>query len=193
MRCIAMILVPLFPLHKPISFLPQTKLVQIGKLRGEEAIICIHYQEVQQPRWIKLAKERLRMIEAKDIFTKCRTKELNKRWPKWDEATLDNYKLQFRIIDLNEDGLIDFKELCFALDVAGDKSSIEERRQYLKEVDTDVIVGVDLEEFLMLIDKVQAKSHSGFGNIFLDSGTGVLDIIRIGQFTVSQQIKHGLF
>ncbi len=46
---------------------------------------------------------------------------------------------------------------------------------------------------MQLIDKVQAKSHSGFGNIFLDSGTGVLDIIRIGQFTVSQQIKHGLF
>ncbi len=39
---------------------------------------------------------------------------------------------------------------CFALDVAGDKSSIEERRQYLKEVDTDMTEGVDLEEFLMV-------------------------------------------
>ena len=50
---------------------------------------------------------------------------------------------------------------------------------------------------MQLIDKVQAKSHniiSGFGNICLDSGTGVLDIVSdIGQLTVSQQIKHGLF
>ena len=39
------------------------------------------------------------------------TRELGKKWREWDEATINSYRLQFRAIDLNEDGLIDFKEL----------------------------------------------------------------------------------
>lgn len=39
------------------------------------------------------------------------TRELGKKCRKWDEATINSYRLQFRAIDLNEDGLIDFKEL----------------------------------------------------------------------------------
>ena len=112
-----------------------------GKLAEEEAVICTHYFEVQQPRWVKLAEERIRIKEAKEIFTsksskpcaylhmtvllnplpmcsiECTTKELKKHWPKWDEATIDSYRLQFRVIDLNEDGLIDFNELYVALKV----------------------------------------------------------------------------
>jgi len=44
-----------------------------------------------------------------------------------------------------------------------------------------------------LIDKVQGDSGSGFGNVCLSSGTGVMDIVRIGQLSLPQQIKHGLF
>ena len=39
------------------------------------------------------------------------TGEIKKKWQKWDEGTIDAYRLQFRVIDLNEDGLIDFHEL----------------------------------------------------------------------------------
>ena len=44
---------------------------------------------------------------------------LKKHWPKWDKATIaiDSYRLQFCVIDLNEDGLIDFNELYVALPV----------------------------------------------------------------------------
>lgn len=45
------------------------------------------------------------------LTIECNTKELRKKWPKMDEDAIDSYRLQFRIIDLNEDGLIDFKEL----------------------------------------------------------------------------------
>ena len=37
--------------------------------------------------------------------------EIKKKWHEWDEATIDSYRLQFRVIDINEDGLIDFHEL----------------------------------------------------------------------------------
>ncbi len=39
------------------------------------------------------------------------TNELRNTWKKWDAETIDGYRLQFRVIDLNEDGLIDFGEL----------------------------------------------------------------------------------
>ena len=37
---------------------------------------------------------------------------------------------------------------CDVLDVIGDTSSDEERRQYFQELDTDQSNGVDFEEFL---------------------------------------------
>lgn len=46
-----------------------------------------------------------------DLTDVTSTEELKKKWAKWDEATFDSHRLQFRVIDLNEDGLIDFNEL----------------------------------------------------------------------------------
>lgn len=40
-----------------------------GRLPEDEAVTCTHYHEVQEPRWVKLAEERLRIIEAKQIFS----------------------------------------------------------------------------------------------------------------------------
>ena len=96
------------------------------------------------------------------------TGEIKKKWQKWDEGTIDSYRLQFRVIDLNEDGLIDFHELyefthnehrllliiqlscfrCHALDEIGDTSSTEDRKRYFREVDVDQSEGVDFEEYL---------------------------------------------
>lgn len=45
------------------------------------------------------------------IFVAMTTVEIKKKWHEWDEATIDSYRLQFRVIDINEDGLIDFHEL----------------------------------------------------------------------------------
>ena len=44
-------------------------------------------------------------------FAALTTVEIKKKWRHWDEATIDSYRLQFRVIDINEDGLIDFHEL----------------------------------------------------------------------------------
>ena len=39
------------------------------------------------------------------------TAELALKWKNWDEETIDGFRVQFQVIDLNQDGLIDFKEL----------------------------------------------------------------------------------
>lgn len=46
-----------------------------------------------------------------DTSVAMTTVEIKKKWQKWDEVTIDSYRLQFRVIDINEDGLIDFHEL----------------------------------------------------------------------------------
>ena len=164
---------PVFPLQRPISYLPQSKLAQVGKWRNsarkytwekiraktrqlllrvmcigrppdEEVVSCTHYDDVQLPLWEKLAEERIRMNQAKRKFSSeqkwcinnyfiplyylhvhgnlywppdydtsvaMTTVEIKKKWQKWDEVTIDSYRLQFRVIDINEDGLIDFHEL----------------------------------------------------------------------------------
>ena len=37
--------------------------------------------------------------------------DIKQRWKIWNDQTIDSYRLQFRAIDINNDGLIDFKEL----------------------------------------------------------------------------------
>ena len=39
------------------------------------------------------------------------TTDITKKWEKWDEATIDRFRVQFQLLDINEDGLIDFMEL----------------------------------------------------------------------------------
>lgn len=39
------------------------------------------------------------------------TAELAERWENWDEEAIDSFRVQFQVIDLNQDGLIDFHEL----------------------------------------------------------------------------------
>ena len=86
---------PVFPLQRPISYLPQSKFAQVGKWEkrwkvcerklirakpliiigrrpDEEAISCTHYDDVQLPLWEKLAEERIRMNQAKRKFSSKR-------------------------------------------------------------------------------------------------------------------------
>lgn len=58
------------------------------------------------PHWLLLI-----CATKHSLHLDANTRELGKKWREWDEATINSYRLQFRAIDLNEDGLIDFKEL----------------------------------------------------------------------------------
>lgn len=187
--------IPSHSLHKPVSFLPQSTFAQIGILPENLGMTCdVNYTSAQQPMWDKLTEARLRVTEAKLKFKNIDTKTLNQKLSnKWDEQTIDTYRLQFRVIDLNEDGLIDFKELCYALDEIGDSSSEEERKRYFKEVDTDHSDGVDFEEFLELIERVRLGSAGSLGDRCLPIGSEVQNVMKIGSLSALEQIYYGLF
>ena len=74
------------------------------------------YAEIQQARWNSLIQARIRVEEARQKFSDASTLHSNVApaltgVPGWKDATIESYRLQFRIIDLNGDGLIDFKEM----------------------------------------------------------------------------------
>ncbi len=42
--------------------------------------------------------------------------DISKKWSKWDEPAIDRFRVEFQMIDINEDGLIDFTELYVRID-----------------------------------------------------------------------------
>lgn len=46
---------------------------------------------------------------------------------------------------------------------------------------------------MQVIDNVQGESCGESKRLSLTSGAGVVDMVRIGQLSVAEQIKHGLF
>jgi Ca2+-binding EF-hand superfamily protein len=66
----------------------------------------------------------------------------------WKNHSLEALIVVFRTIDINEDGLIDFYELCSVLDEIGDDTTEQQRRKYFLNIDLDHSEGIDFEEFL---------------------------------------------
>lgn len=77
--------------------------------------IMTEYVEIQQDKWNTLIQGRIRVEEARRKFSHASTIHSSStphiNVPGWEDATIETYRLQFRIIDLNGDGLIDFKEM----------------------------------------------------------------------------------
>ena len=73
------------------------------------------YEEVQQAKWNRLIQARIRVQNARRKFSDASTLHSAATpltdIPGWKDATIESYRLQFRIIDLNGDGLIDYKEM----------------------------------------------------------------------------------
>ena len=73
------------------------------------------YAELQQTRWNNLIQARMRVENARRKFSDASTLHSTVKpltdIPGWKDATIESYRLQFRIIDLNRDGLIDYKEM----------------------------------------------------------------------------------
>lgn len=73
------------------------------------------YAEIQKARWNKLIQARERVEIARRKFSDASTLHSTDTpltdIPGWKDATIESYRLQFRIIDLNRDGLIDYKEM----------------------------------------------------------------------------------
>ncbi|KAL9980970.1 hypothetical protein ACROYT_G009619 [Oculina patagonica] len=97
-------------------------------------------------------------------------RSLIEEFPEFKEGDIVDLRLQFQTFDLNQDGIIDFKELMQVLDDLGDRSEPSVRQQYFNEIDKDGSGAIDFEEFLALIYQLRKKTdvfneRSEFGQI----------------------------
>ena len=73
------------------------------------------HTEYLQAKWAKLIQARIRVENARRRFSDASTLHSTVTpladIPGWKDATIESFRLQFRLIDLNRDGLIDYKEM----------------------------------------------------------------------------------
>lgn len=96
-------------LQQPLAGRPED---EIPPARGH---VKTQYDIVQRSKWDKLIQARIRVAAARRKFNDASIlygeDKLRSSRPDLKATTIESYRLQFRIIDLNGDGLIDFKEL----------------------------------------------------------------------------------
>ncbi|XP_055341279.1 uncharacterized protein LOC129590205 isoform X2 [Paramacrobiotus metropolitanus] len=83
--------------------------------------------------------------------------EIMKKYPKLTREDIKDYQIEFKLLDLNQDGLLDFDELSQLLDNIGDNSNREKRQLLFQEIDVDNSGLLDFDEFLTLMDILAGK------------------------------------
>jgi len=124
-------------------------------------------------------------------------------FPEWNTEYVMDLKAQFQTFDLNNDGLIDFKELQVVLDEIGDTTDEETRRRTFQEMDNDESGAIDFEEYLALIHMVTSATSEDEINKrdTLRVGAGAIvggeerseNASKLRKLSIVQQITHGLF
>jgi hypothetical protein len=135
---------PSFPLQAHISFSPPKHFGGLPVKAPEDGRESF-YHWVQAPYWDKLDKQREEIAATRDKFAGI---EQSGMPTEWKNHSLEALIVVFRTIDINEDGLIDFYELCSVLDEIGDDTTEQQRRKYFLNIDLDHSEGIDFEEFL---------------------------------------------
>jgi len=136
--------------------------------------------------------ERRATINAKAKYREMKVESIKARYPQWSYEQIMDLKAQFQTFDLNQDGLIDFQELCAVLDELGDRSNSESRRQYFEELDEDGSGAVDFDEYLTLVHSV-LSGNSSLNTIGQLCKNGTENAQRLRQLSIIQQIDYGLF
>ncbi|XP_066296556.1 uncharacterized protein [Branchiostoma lanceolatum] len=151
---------------------------------GAETVCTAHCSD--------LLADRLAIKEARMLFENTNYDELIEQYPQWSVDDINAFRMQFKSFDLNQDGLIDYRELCQVLDEMGDESKEEVRRDYFAKVDVDGSGAVDFEEFLGLIDQVTSSADSG-GGLGMMCSRGTESVRKLRRLTFEQQLNYGLF
>eukprot|EP01135_Chromosphaera_perkinsii_P007820 Nk52_evm12s1020 gene=Nk52_evmTU12s1020 len=182
-----------------ISHIDQKMYSSTGSLNEEMAnnervqIDC--YNRMQQEFWGKIHEERIKQQEERKKLERIDYDKLVREWPQWTLDDITNFAVQFRTFDLNQDGLIDFEELCILLDQSGDQTAQEERQNLFNEVDIDKSGGVDFDEFLQLMNQFKSGNSMGEGFHFTAFMSEKAErALRIKhKLSVEQQLHFGVF
>eukprot|EP00918_Siedleckia_nematoides_P028946 GHVU01062203.1.p1 GENE.GHVU01062203.1~~GHVU01062203.1.p1 ORF type:complete len:192 (+),score=31.00 GHVU01062203.1:380-955(+) len=150
------------------------------------------FEQLAEELFGTMIKQRKEIMTARNKFHASNVVEMAERFENFTVQDILDLKAQFQTFDLNQDGLIDFPELCAVLDELGDESDGETRKTYFDELDHDSSGAVDFEEFLDLIKYVGKDSESGnlLGHMFQE---GTQNTRNVRKLSVAQQITTGLF
>lgn len=148
------------------------------------------FERVTQAFFKKVIAHRRDLQAARKKFVDFNPQKLLQKFPFWDVERILDLKSQFLMFDLNQDGLIDFEELCQVLDDMGDTSSVVLRRSYFDKIDKDKSNTVDFEEFNELIYRVQFGECGCIGEACKRTAD---QTTKIRKMAIIQQIQHGLF
>ncbi|XP_078361341.1 uncharacterized protein LOC144645661 [Oculina patagonica] len=195
---------PSYPITRsPIIYEPNAYFNITGtrKTHGENELKNTEFQNIQEHYWEKLLQERRRSAVNRRKFQEMGEKDfrsLIEEFPEFKEGDIVDLRLQFQTFDLNQDGIIDFKELMQVLDDLGDRSEPSVRQQYFNEIDKDGSGAIDFEEFLALIYQLRKKTdvfneRSEFGQIGSLCKRGTDNIQRVRKLSVAKQMLTGLF
>eukprot|EP00056_Hartaetosiga_gracilis_P022484 m.30882 g.30882 ORF g.30882 m.30882 type:complete len:211 (+) comp9671_c0_seq1:166-798(+) len=127
------------------------------------------FYSVQKKYWRQLKEDRSKSIFARKKLSDNNISKWKTLYPCWTESDFADLKDQFHSFDVNQDGMIDFEEMCTVLDEIGDATNQTQRRKGFDEVDIDDSGTIDFEEFLALVHKVRTgemDSTYGFGKAY---------------------------
>nr|XP_058955344.1 uncharacterized protein LOC131782607 [Pocillopora verrucosa] len=195
---------PSYPITRsPVVYEPITYFNRTGtrKSHGENELKNTEFQSIQEQYWGKLLMERRLSAVNRKKFLEMGEKDfrsLIEEFPEFKESDISDLRLQFQTFDLNQDGIIDFRELTQVLDDLGDKSEPAVREQYFSNIDKDGSGAIDFEEFLALICQLR-KTNADFlqsselGQIGSLCKRGTDNIQRVRKLSVAKQMLTGLF
>ncbi|XP_055341281.1 uncharacterized protein LOC129590205 isoform X4 [Paramacrobiotus metropolitanus] len=153
-----------FPISRqPVSYVLPEKFNTLGELRNTEDAAEDEeqgesiYDGVHEAHLSEHHEERDRINICVRKYIAVDYEEIMKKYPKLTREDIKDYQIEFKLLDLNQDGLLDFDELSQLLDNIGDNSNREKRQLLFQEIDVDNSGLLDFDEFLTLMDILAGK------------------------------------
>jgi len=154
------------------------------------------FEEITEQFFHELLLKRQEVLRAKMKIKDMDMKKVREKYPLWTYEDLMDLKAQFQTFDINQDGLIDFEELCSVLEEIGDESTEQTRQDLFSEMDEDGSGGIDFEEYLTLLHTLTNGASAMMPasqclGVLKQEGTE--NAQRVRKLSVAQQIQNGLF
>lgn len=154
-------LAPSFPIEmEPVSFEPNEFFSITGSRRvvgnRELRISCqeTKFHQIHENIYKGMIENRKKFQLPKEHLEKVSFDELCRQHPRFTPANIAEFRIEFIHQDDDEDALLDFNEICKALDRLGDDSEHDLRYNCYTEAMTAQLSKVDFRDFLVLCELI---------------------------------------
>lgn len=116
-----------------------------------------------------------------------------RRFPGWNEVTLENLHNLFLLFDNNLNGMLNFEDFSAILESLGDENPTDMRKEKFDETDVDLDGWINYEEFLSLVynfNDMEDNEMTGLGKLCFDVAE---NIKFVSSLSVGEQLEYGLF